>query len=169
MTSIVPLRAPRRSRTLLITYLHPLRWRALLLAFLILATIGLQLINPQIVRYFIDTAVAGGTIRSLLWLALTFLVLSLIGQSLSIVATYLGEDIGWRSTNRLRADLTRHCLGLGMAFHNQHSPGELIERIDGDVGTIAFFFSQFVIRIAELLTTSDEMRQLWEEDRGPGH
>jgi ABC-type multidrug transport system fused ATPase/permease subunit len=64
------------------------------------------------------------------------------------LATYVGEDVGWRSTNQLRADLTRHCLKLDMSFHNRLTGGELIERIDGDVANIAFFFSQFVIRIA---------------------
>jgi ATP-binding cassette, subfamily B, bacterial len=147
MTPILPA-APRRHRRLLITYLRPLRWRMLGLTLLILATIGLQLVNPQIVRLFIDTAVAGGAISCLLWLALAFLALALLGQVLSVVATYTGEDIGWRSTNSLRVDLIRHCLRLGMAFHSRHSSGELIERIDGDVGTIAFFFSQFVVRIA---------------------
>ena len=34
-----------------------------------------------------------------------------------------------------------------MAFHNEHTPGELIERIDGDVAKLSPFFSQFVIRI----------------------
>lgn len=148
MTPIMPAMAQRRSRTLLTTYLRPLYWRVFSLSWLILAAIGLQLATPQIVRTFIDTAVEGGAIRRLLWLGLAFLMLSLLGQSLSVVATYVGEDIGWRATNRLRADLARHCLRLGMAFHNRHSPGELIERIDGDVTNIAFFFSQFVLRIA---------------------
>ena len=34
-----------------------------------------------------------------------------------------------------------------MSFHNEHTPGEMIERIDGDVANIAIFFSDFVLRI----------------------
>ena len=34
-----------------------------------------------------------------------------------------------------------------MSFHNNISPGELIERIDGDVAELSNFFSQFVIRV----------------------
>ena len=41
---------------LLVRYLRPQWLRALTLAILLLAGIGLQLINPQIVRLFIDTA-----------------------------------------------------------------------------------------------------------------
>ncbi|MBV7332032.1 ABC transporter ATP-binding protein/permease [Chloroflexi bacterium TSY] len=64
-----------------------------------------------------------------------------------VVAVYVSEDVGWQATNRLREDLTRHCLKLDMGFHHQHKPGEMIERIDGDVANIAIFFSQFVIQI----------------------
>lgn len=34
-----------------------------------------------------------------------------------------------------------------MTFHKQHTPGELIERIDGDVTAPAHFFSAFVARV----------------------
>ena len=45
------------------------------------------------------------------------------------LVAYLGEHVGWTATNALRADLYQHCLKLDMSFHNQHAPGELIERI----------------------------------------
>src|SRR5687767_4774458 len=68
--------------TFFIKYLAPLRKKAALLAVLILAMIGLQLVNPQIIRYFIDTAtatgVAGAKTQSLVWAALTFLGAALL-------------------------------------------------------------------------------------------
>ena len=72
---------------------------------------------------------------------------SLALQVVGVAATYVGEDVGWRSANQLRADLARHCLKLDMRFHNERTPGEMIERIDGDVADIGIFFAQFVIRI----------------------
>ncbi|MEZ4677830.1 MAG: ABC transporter transmembrane domain-containing protein [Caldilineaceae bacterium] len=62
-------------------------------------------------------------------------------------ATYVGEDVSWTATNALRADLARHALHLPMGFHNSHTPGELIERIDGDVSQLANFFSQLVLNV----------------------
>jgi len=47
--------------------------------------------------------------------------------------TYLSADIGWSAANLLRADLFRHTLDLDMAYHKGRMPGEMIERIDGDV------------------------------------
>jgi ATP-binding cassette subfamily B protein len=47
----------------------------------------------------------------------------------------------------MRRDLAAHVLHLDMGFHKQHTPGELIERIDGDVTALSNFFSAFVIRV----------------------
>jgi ABC-type multidrug transport system fused ATPase/permease subunit len=55
------LRSSRMSyRDLLVTYLKPQWQRAGLMAVLLLASIGLQLVNPQILRSFIDAATSGG-------------------------------------------------------------------------------------------------------------
>lgn len=137
----------KRYWQLLARYLRPLRLKVLLLAGLIFGGIGLQLVNPQIIRFFIDGALADQPEQTLLWVALAYLGASLLLQGVSVAATYVGEDIGWQATNHLRADLADHCLRLDMSFHNEHKPGEMIERIDGDVADIAIFFAQFVIRI----------------------
>src|SRR4051812_32464652 len=105
-----------------------------------LAGIGLQVANPQVIRYFIDTALAGGSQQGLVYAALFFLAAALVYQGLTVAATYMGEDVGWSATNALRADLALHVLRLDMAFHNDHTPGQMIERIDGDVAQLAIFF-----------------------------
>jgi ATP-binding cassette subfamily B protein len=137
----------REYRDLFIKYLRP-RWaKVLLLTGLMLAGIGLQVANPQIIRYFIDTALAGGSQQGLVYAALIFLAFAITTQALAVAATYVGEDVGWSATNALRADLALHVLRLDMAYHNDHTPGELIERIDGDVANLAIFFATLVIRI----------------------
>jgi ATP-binding cassette subfamily B protein len=132
---------------LLGTYLRPQWRRALVLAVLLLGSIGLQLANPQIMRAFLDAAQAGGAMATLLRLALSFLAVAVVQQATSVLAAYFSENLGWIATNALRADLAEHCLGLDMAFHNAHTPGEMIERLDGDVTALTNFFSQFVIQV----------------------
>src|SRR5581483_7876480 len=133
--------------SLLRTYLAEQRARMVVLALLLFGGIALQLVNPQILRYFIDTAQAGGALRALLLAASLFVLVALVQQGFSVGATYIGELIGWTASNALRADLLQHALRLDMRFHNSRSPGELIERIDGDVTALANFFSQFVLRV----------------------
>jgi ABC-type multidrug transport system fused ATPase/permease subunit len=134
--------------TLLITYLRPQRRRVLTLAALLLASIALQIANPQLLRYFIDTAQnPQSELRALFIAAGLFIGIALVTQLLALAATYVSEIVAWSATNDLRGDLALHCLRLDMAFHKARTPGELIERIDGDVTALANFFSQFVIRV----------------------
>ncbi|GIL09347.1 MAG: helicase [Chloroflexota bacterium] len=155
-------------RDLLLTYLRPQRRRVAALAALLFSSIGLQLLNPQIVRYFIDTVTAvpappsltaayalrfpeyalpDPVAGSLLAAALLFIGAALLQQVVAVGAVYVGENVGWTATNALRADLALHCLRLDMGFHHVRTPGEMIERIDGDVTELANFFSQFVILV----------------------
>ncbi|MEM7028311.1 MAG: ABC transporter ATP-binding protein [Chloroflexota bacterium] len=157
----------KRYWALWVQYLKPLKGKVVLLALLIFITIGLQVANPQIIRYFIDTAIDQGDNQALFYAALVFLGASLVLQVLMVVTTYVSEDVGWRSANQLRADLARHCLKLDMRFHNDRTPGEMIERIDGDIAEIAIFFSHFVIRIVGnlMLLISIFVVLLWEDWR----
>src|SRR5216684_4986134 len=138
----LPLRQYLR---LLAKYLKPQSRRSLLMSVLLLASIGLQLANPQVLRYFIDTATGGGKVASLMVAALLFIGIALTNQGVSIVARYVSEKVAWTATNQLRTDLVAHCLDLDMAFHKEHTSGEMIERIDGDVNILSNFFSRFVI------------------------
>ena len=133
---------------LLITYLRPQRRRVATLAALLLSSIALQIANPQLLRYFIDTAQnPQSELRSLFIAAGLFIGIALATQLLSLGATYVSEIVAWNATNDLRSDLALHCLRLDMVFHKGRTPGELIERIDGDVTALANFFSQFVVRV----------------------
>jgi ABC-type multidrug transport system fused ATPase/permease subunit len=128
-------------------YLRPY-WRlTCVLAFLLLLTIGLQLAGPQILRQFIDTATSRGSVSSLTFVAVLFLAVAVLTQIVAVAEVYAAENLGWLATNRLRADLALHCLRLDPAFHLEHTPGALIERIDGDVTTLGNFFSRFVVYV----------------------
>jgi ATP-binding cassette subfamily B protein len=132
---------------LLSTYLGRLWPKVLLLAFLLAGSIGLQLYNPRVLKGFIDAALAGAPAADLTGVAFRFLSLAVVNQILSVTATFISQDVGWRATNQLRADLTLHTLQLDLSFHKARTPGEMIERIDGDVTTLANFFSQFVVLV----------------------
>ena len=78
-------------------------------------------------------------------MGLLYLLVTLVNQVVRTGAAYLTEDVKWRATNWLRNDLARHCLSLDMAFHNEHTPGAMTERIDSGGNELSNFFSQFVI------------------------
>ena len=134
-------------RQLLGAYFAPQRGRIALVAALVLADIALRLLNPQIIRVFIDTAQAGGPLSVLTSAGILYLLVGLLGRAVNLGGAYAGLSLGWAATNRLRADLAAHLLRLDMPFHKTHTPGELIERVDGDVTTLAEFFAEMVVRL----------------------
>lgn len=135
------------SMTWLFRYLYPVKGRLLLLLIMLLVSTACQLINPQLVQQFIDTAAAQGAISTLLTLAGVYLLIAVFTQFITVAISYIGNDISWRATNTLRGDLLRHCLGLDMHFHNRKTPGEMIERIDGDVTGMSNFFAMFIAQV----------------------
>ena len=147
---------------LFLTYIKPHRLQATLLWLALLATIATQLVNPQIIGRFLDAAETGSALAVLLQAAGLFLAIALVEQLLGLATTYLSTNIAWRATNQLREDLVRHALRLDRTFHKVHSPGELIERIDGDVQALGNFFSQLGLNLLNnLLLLAGVLLLLW--------
>ena len=141
------LRALSRYWHLLSRYLRPQWWRIGLLALILCCTIGVQVATPLVTSAFIDRAISGGELSDLMVLALATIALALLQQGMAIAETGIAEMVSWTATNTLRADLLTHLLRLDASFHTAHTPGELIERVDGDVATLARFFSRFVVYV----------------------
>ncbi len=141
------LRPFTRYLTLLARYLRPQWQNTLLMTLLLLASIGLELLNPQILRFFIDTTLHNNTLNVLILAALFYLTVSLLNEGISVAANYLSEKVAWTATNQLRTDLLAHVLSLDITFRSSHTVGELIERIDGDVNELSNFFSKFLVHM----------------------
>ena len=151
--------------TLLKQYLRHLKSRFFWLIIFMAISIVLSLLSPQILRFFIDVATnkledSKDLLRSFLFplaeslgqdplvtASLLFIALSIVGQFIWLVTSYLSQDIGWKTTNQIRGDLAQHCLSLDMTFHHQKTPGEMVERVDGDTTALATFFSALVIDV----------------------
>src|SRR5215207_3725524 len=142
-----PFHTLSRYWQLLARYLRPQWPRMGLLAVILCGTIAVQVITPLVASRFIDQATTGGALDELIVLALLTMGLALAGQGMTVAETYVAEHVSWTATNALRADLLAHLLRLEATFHTAHTPGELIERADGDVATLARFFSRFAVYI----------------------
>lgn len=120
---------------------------AVLWVSLLLSTAA-TVLGPQILGAFINAAQSRDRLGSLIGLAGVFLGVSLFGQVLAVLGNYLASRVAWAATNELRADLTAHCLSLDGAFFEERASGELIGRIDGDVGQLAGYFSDMTLQVA---------------------
>lgn len=133
---------------LLAAYLRPERRPLSALVAILVVAMVLPLAGPVLVGRFVDAALAGDPSGVLVGLAVAFLVTTLAADGLALVVTWLSVRLAWRVGNHLRSDLCRHALSLDLDWHGDHSPGELIERIDGDVDAVTRFSSTAVLQLA---------------------
>jgi ATP-binding cassette subfamily B protein len=123
------------------------------LGLLLLGSSALALTGPQLLRLFIDHATLGRSLSLLAAIAVGFLAVALAEHVLAVVVAYASTHVAWVATNELREKVARRALELDMSFHDAHTPGELIERTDGDVTALSTFVSSFVVQVVGSLLT----------------
>ncbi|MDQ3108168.1 MAG: ABC transporter ATP-binding protein/permease [Actinomycetota bacterium] len=127
--------------------LRPDAKRWVVLCALIASTSAGALVGPLIVRQIVDIAANGTTTAAVVRLGVVFLAVAVFTQVLGVVVVNTATRAAWRITNTLRLDITRHVLDLDHEFHRRHTPGELIQRVDGDVTNVSDFLSQVVPKV----------------------
>jgi ATP-binding cassette subfamily B protein len=111
---------------------------------LLLLSTALPLAAPQLMARFVDDALARRPLATLLMLGGAYLAVAVAGQAALVSASFAASGTAWRTTNRLRERVAAHAMRLDMAFHGRHTPGEMIERVDGDLHGLTLFISAFV-------------------------
>lgn len=143
--------APQPRWRALAELLVPDKGRWFVLFVFVLANSVLLLVGPLVVRQVIDTASSGGTTADILRLGVLYLLLSLMAQALAVVVAWFSTVVAWRTTNALRMQMAEHVLGLDHDFHRSHTPGELIQRVDGDVTSVSDFLGKVLPKAAGAL------------------
>ena len=113
-------------------YLRP-HLPVMALAFLVMmiegSTLGLlsYMLEPLFDRVF-----APGGSGALIWVGGAILALFLVRAITSILGRWLLARVNQTSAGSMQVDLIRHLLTLDTTFFQTHSPGTLIERVQGD-------------------------------------
>ena len=140
------------------------RWRAIAallrpdsrrwvgLGLLVALASGLSLAGPLVIRRIVDLASEGTTAARLTSLALVYLGLAVATQLILVAVSWFATVTAWHTTNQIRLQLAHHVLGLDHEFHRRHTPGELIQRVDGDVTSVSDFLGRVVPRVVGALT-----------------
>ncbi len=143
----MPATTPSRGRALT-ALLRPDARRWVGLGALVATGSLLLLTGPLVVRQIVDRATEGADTAELARLAVVFLAVAVLTQVVAVIVARQATITAWRTTNDLRMRITRHVLGLDHEFHRRHTPGELIQRVDGDVTSVAEFLGQVVPKAA---------------------
>lgn len=127
--------------------LRPERRRTGAVVAVLLVAMLMRLATPALLGRFVDVATSRGTLDTLTTIAIAYVAAALISELLALAVIWGSVNLSWRAGNRLRERLSHHALRLDMAWHGKHSPGQLIERIDGDVEALVVFFANVVVHV----------------------
>ncbi|PWL34971.1 MAG: ABC transporter ATP-binding protein [Marivita sp. XM-24bin2] len=84
-----------------------------------------------------DRVFVGGDADAIFWVGLLFLGIFIVRAVASIVQKVLLTRISQLSVADIRQDLLAHLMVLDTAYHQTHSPGYLMQRVEGDVDAIS--------------------------------
>lgn len=132
---------------LLKKYLVKEKWGLLGLFLVLMVNVLVETAKPTILGQFIDQVATDVPMARIYGLAGLFLLLTALRQGIAVVVAWLTQNIGWRATNGLRIDLTEHTMNLDLSFHKRFTPGQLVERVDGDINSLFGFFTTFITGI----------------------
>ena len=110
-----------------------------------------------LLRNFADTVVgntapfAGTLSRTLVLIALGFVVLALVEGSFAYLSNRLASYSAENITRRLRNFLFDHIQRLTFAYHSRTPTGDLIERVTSDVDSVRTFFNDQAIGVGRIL------------------
>ena len=147
MSAPRPAPAARSGGRLLLSELRPERRAIAVLTAVLIVAVGLPVAAQLLLGRFVDDAAGGATAGQLTTLALSFGAMLLVAGALQLLVSALAVRLAWRIGNRLRVDLCRHALDLDLTWHGEHSAGEVIERVDGDVDAVTRFASTAVLEV----------------------
>ena len=91
-----------------------------------------------------DEVFVGGNADALVWVGLAVMGIFFTRALSSIIQKVLLTRVSQMSMGDIRQDMLEHLMSLDPAFHNDHGPGYLIQRIEGDVNAISKVWSTLI-------------------------
>jgi ATP-binding cassette subfamily B protein len=136
----------------LIKYLKGQRKTMMLLAVFFIANIVLQIVAPQVLSYFIDSAQSGKSLEYISLIVLIYLVTIILKMAAGVCESYFAQSFGLKITNSFRKDVLAHFLKIDMEHHEKWTSGEVITRLDEDVeGLFSYFYTLIFKLVASTL------------------
>nr|WP_323771439.1 ABC transporter ATP-binding protein [Antarctobacter sp.] len=91
-----------------------------------------------------DDVFVGGNADALVWVGLAVMGIFTVRAVASVVQKVLLTRVSQMSMGDIRQDMLDHLMTLDPEFHNDHGPGYLIQRVEGDVNAIAKVWNTLV-------------------------
>jgi ATP-binding cassette, subfamily B, bacterial len=133
-------------------YARPYRWWILCMLMMTLATTGLGLITPLILRQLIDKTLPAKDLHSLLWLTVALVSIPLMTGTLNVFQRQFNARVGEGVTYDLRVNLFSYLQRMSLGFFTHTKIGELMSRLNNDVvGAQSAISNTFVNIVTSLI------------------
>jgi len=117
-------------------FLRPYAKRLVLVVLISLLSTGLGLVQPYISKLLIDDALMRRDMRALLWIAGLMFAAAVLGFLFNILASYRYLKISAAMLFDMRVALFRHLQTLSPRFYAKFRMGDLMSRLNNDVGEV---------------------------------
>lgn len=129
---------------ILFSYLKPYKFKASLVTLMMLFVIGVELLNPFMLKIAIDSYIGQKNILGLIWLSLGMLVINLFSMWVSKIRMIKMGEISNDIVVNIRHDLYNHIQKLSFDFFDNRPVGKILARIMGDINSLQEFFNSLV-------------------------
>jgi ATP-binding cassette, subfamily B, bacterial len=142
----------------IIKIFRPYKWRVAFVAFLILLTSGLGLINPLLIKVVFDDVILGdgdvdARLRLLLIVTAVMIVTPIVTGLLGLWQTYTNNVVGQKVMQDLRNSLYAHLQHMSLKFFTSTRTGEIQSRLSNDVGGVQAVLTDTASSLLSNLTT----------------
>lgn len=114
-------------------YARPYRWWIVGMFIITLATAGLGLLTPLILRDLIDRTLPARDLHRLMWLIVGLVAIPLFTSGLNVLLRQLNARVGEGVVYDLRIGMFSHLQRLSLSFFTRTKSGELMSRLNNDV------------------------------------
>ena len=136
------------------SYARPYRWWILGMLLMTVATTGLGLLTPLILRELIDKTLPAHDLKMLLWFTIALVMIPLITAALNVLLRQFNARVGEGVTYDLRVDLFSYLQRMSLGFFTQTKIGELMSRLNNDVvGAQSAISNTFVNIVTSVIQT----------------
>ncbi len=102
---------------------------------------------------WLDAVVQPGSNGSLVWLALTVIVLAVLSAAFTYFQLLMTSRIGLDIVHRLRSALFDQLQSMSLSFHAQTQSGELLSKLVSDTNTLRDVYSEYLVSVITHILT----------------
>jgi ATP-binding cassette subfamily B protein len=126
----------QRDRGRIIRLFRPYRARLAVVLLMVIASSGIAMINPFLLRDALEHGIIGKNDRILTETVAGMILVALVSQATSVWQTYISNAVGQRVMHDLRAAVYHRLQMMSLAFFTRTRTGEVQSRISNDIGSL---------------------------------